>query len=254
MSEDQIINKNIFNTELIVNIIVHVVILFTILSFFFKLFIAKVSSDAINHEVKKAVEDSLSSLYKQKDTIKSKINNLVISYNDFKNELVTLSENSQERPLILNKMNDILLQINNLHIISEILPIDSINNFLPTITMDDVTNYIKKAPIPFDYYLNLFSKENLTRKRVNDSVFSLINITNFLLVLFSIIIIGVLFFINALSFDVLKHILLENVLTFIFVGIIEIIFFLNIALKFIPAPPSLIFTSLIDNLKLNIQV
>jgi hypothetical protein len=54
---------------------------------------------------------------------------------------------------------------------------------------------------------------------------------------------------GSLTGSQLYYVLLENIITFIFVGIIEVVFFLNVALKFVPSPPSLIFTSIIDNLK-----
>ena len=272
MSDDQV-NESIFSTELIVNIVLHVAILFTILSFFFKLMIAKLSSDAINHEIEKSVEDSITPLFKEKDIIKNKINSLIAEYNKLKIELNSilpetinrtknfinkldlnnqLVDNNQINNNIVenirNKMNIILLQINNLEIMRDSLPANIAGSILPTITIDDVINYIKQFPFPFDYYLELFSKDHPARKRVNIEVFRSINITNFLIILFLIIIVSTLFYTNNLTYNQFKHILLENVITFTFVGIIEVIFFFFIALKFVPAPPSLILTSLIENI------
>lgn len=45
------------------------------------------------------------------------------------------------------------------------------------------------------------------------------------------------------------HILKENVIVFAFVGVVEYLFFTNIAIKFIPAPPSLLVKTLIDKFK-----
>jgi hypothetical protein len=52
-----------------------------------------------------------------------------------------------------------------------------------------------------------------------------------------------------LTLTEIKHVVLENCITFFFVGLVEIMFFINIASKFIPAPPSTIFTSLLSNLQ-----
>jgi hypothetical protein len=56
---------------------------------------------------------------------------------------------------------------------------------------------------------------------------------------------------TALKTSQITHVILENCITFFFVAIIEIIFFTNIASKFIPALPSTIFTSLLSSLKDN---
>ena len=50
----------------------------------------------------------------------------------------------------------------------------------------------------------------------------------------------------------LKHILMENVIVFACVGVVEYLFFTRIALKFVPAPPSLLVSSLINKFKSSI--
>ena len=47
----------------------------------------------------------------------------------------------------------------------------------------------------------------------------------------------------------LKHILIENIIVFVCVGVVEYLFFTRVALKFVPAPPSLLVTSLINKFK-----
>lgn len=46
----------------------------------------------------------------------------------------------------------------------------------------------------------------------------------------------------------------ENLLTFTMVGIVEIVFFMNIASKYIHAPSSLIYKSLINGIKANFSI
>ena len=47
----------------------------------------------------------------------------------------------------------------------------------------------------------------------------------------------------------LMDIIKENIIVFVFVGIAEYLFFVNIAFKFVPAPPSLLVNSLINKFK-----
>ena len=48
--------------------------------------------------------------------------------------------------------------------------------------------------------------------------------------------------------DILK----ENIITFIFVGIVEYLFFTKIAFKYVPAPPSTLVTTLLETFKKNL--
>jgi hypothetical protein len=47
----------------------------------------------------------------------------------------------------------------------------------------------------------------------------------------------------------IRDILIENSIVFAFVGMVEYIFFTTVAMKFVPAPPSLLVTSLINKFK-----
>lgn len=51
----------------------------------------------------------------------------------------------------------------------------------------------------------------------------------------------------------LKHIFMENVIVFACVGVVEYLFFTKVALKFVPAPPSLLVNSLINKFKETMQ-
>jgi len=75
----------------------------------------------------------------------------------------------------------------------------------------------------------------------------------------SISVISIIFFGLILSLIIIKHgcnkevgifhILKENIITFLFVGIVEYLFFMTIASKFVPAPPSLLVNSLFETFK-----
>ena len=47
----------------------------------------------------------------------------------------------------------------------------------------------------------------------------------------------------------LKDLVVENIVTFLFIGIVEYLFFVNVAFKYIPAPPSLLTASFVNKFK-----
>ncbi len=73
----------------------------------------------------------------------------------------------------------------------------------------------------------------------------LTNIGLFILVTGTIMILSFLCNSNINIVEILKL----NLITFTFVGMVEYLFFTNVALKFVPTPPSLMLTSIIDNLR-----
>ena len=65
---------------------------------------------------------------------------------------------------------------------------------------------------------------------------------------------GIIIYVNTLSGTCCKKtnigsIVKENIITFIFVGLVEYVFFTQVAFKYVPAPPSVLVTSLIDKFK-----
>ena len=51
----------------------------------------------------------------------------------------------------------------------------------------------------------------------------------------------------------LKHIVMENVVIFICIGIVEYMFFTKVAMKFVPTPPSLLSDTIISAIKTNLS-
>lgn len=249
MSEN---SEKIFSTGLIVNIVLHVTILFTILANFFMYFIADISSKAINNELKHAVDEAFEPIIKNKDKLTKKINELKTQYNELLKQYQYMQSINTQNSLLSSKINDIKLQIENLTFLGYSLPASSSkpNLSLPNINLNEIAGYFKN--ISFEYYLKLFSEDNSIRKRVNTQLFDQIKIVNILLILLLVVLVGTLLFAGSITTTELWHIALENIITFIFVGIVEIVFFLNIALKFVPAPPSLIFKSLLSSIKTHI--
>jgi len=197
----------IFNGEFYFNIVLHVTILFTILSIFFITFVTKVSSNAINEELSTIID-------KQFDTIDKK------SINNTYNSLMSNFTNIATANNLINQKD---------------------TNQIPNINPSSILNY----------YTKLFSGDDINRQHINTTVINDIKHFNVFIYIILILFTIVLFKTKNLNFGEVKHIMIENFITFFFVGIIEVLFFMNIALKYIPAPPSIIFTSLIDTLKNN---
>lgn len=211
--------NSILNPKFALNILIHVAILFTILSVFFSKVISNLASNAINKELEHIIKDSFKPAKLYKDKLLKKFNEL--------------KDNVSDNDTQLNNIKFLLTKVTG-------------ENNLPSFPIDLVKNTGDKS---LDYYLKLFSNEDRTRLRVNNELFDKIKISNIIIVGFVIIVSTLFIYNNIISFEEFKHILLDNVVTFTFVGIVEVLFFLNIALKFIPAPPSLIFTSFIESMK-----
>jgi hypothetical protein len=101
----------------------------------------------------------------------------------------------------------------------------------------------------YDYYVKLFSKEDDKRAKINNQILFYMKMTNILIVIMLILFTYYLLKTKNITIEEIKHLLFENILTFIFIGVIEYFFFTRVALKFIPAPPSLIAKSFITELK-----
>jgi hypothetical protein len=244
----------ILSGEFFFNIVLHVTILFTILSLFFIFFIRKVSSNVINEEITHIVDSAFKS-----PSIKNDYKKLKESYHtalealNTNNTLIDTS-NSLFDPLtnalgLNNKTNNSQPANNN------ILNIINTTHAANTSNMSNIQNIMKKIPDNFNlsYYKSVFAKEDANRKKVNDQVIKSIIHTNIFIVLILLFVTFVLIKNKNLTVKQISHVALENGITFFFVGIVEVIFFLKIALKFIPAPPSTISSSLIENLQKNLS-
>lgn len=107
---------------------------------------------------------------------------------------------------------------------------------------------IAKEKFDYNYYENLFKKEDITRKYNNENVFFYTKIVNALLFLFLYFMGYYLVNNNLLTTDIIRLMIFENVLTFLFVAIVEYLFFTNVALNYIPAPPSILYKSFLESL------
>lgn len=210
------------------NILLHVTILFTILSIFFTTYVSKVTSNLINKEIKDIISDGIGKTSNEINNMK----NTLLQNIELQNNLIEQFENTDN----VDEQIEIKEQIKQTYDIINVLK-DQVEG-----------NDIKKI-LPYDYYANLFSKEDITRKSINNEVFFYIKFTNILLIVF--LVLFALYLVNTKSINThqIKEICLENILTFILVGAIEFIFFTNVAMKYIPTEPSLLFTSFFNNFR-----
>jgi len=179
-------NLNIFDGEFYLNVLLHVVLLFTFLILFYKMYISKLQKSVINNELVSVVN------------------------NNFNFNLSTLKNEYPEYTLIIDEIEYNLI-----------------------------------------YYKKLFSTPSENTTIINNNLFS--KMTHFIVLLYIILIlfILVLYLTNNLTMIQLFSVIVENIITFIFVGIIEYLFFKNIAFKYIPVLPSKVYNLLIDNIKKN---
>jgi len=173
--------QNKFAINFSMNLFVHVIFLFTILSVLFMFVISKLSSDAINNELIDLVNDN--------------VNN---HYNNF---------NLEQKNVFKNLLNYI--------------PLEKLSKF--------------------------YAQPEKVRDTNNKHVFSSMKLTMLLLVILLVIIIVVS---RLLCHQIpMKHIIIENLIIFAGIGVVEFLFFKNIILKYVPVQPSFIMSYLFNSVK-----
>jgi len=119
-----------------------------------------------------------------------------------------------------------------------------------------IDNTMKSFKLPFNIpngldlnkLIQLYSKPDQTTEIYNDLLMKSLIIVNILLWIGLIIVISILKYYNWDTLE-LSVILLENFLIFIFIGIIEFLFFTRVAFKFVPVEPSFMKSQLIKTLQ-----
>ena len=187
-----------------INMLVHVIFLFFIISTIFIIFITKISSDTINTEFTDLIRNTLLQNYNKLNINKTS----VLNKTDFQNKTSVLNKTDFQNKDIENNTIDL---------------------------------------INFDNLLQIYSSEDMVRKYNNKNVFKSIYITIILLILTFII--SLVISKSLCNKIPLKHILVENIIIFIGVGLVEYMFFKNIILKYIPIKPSFIVEYVLQQFK-----
>ena len=242
------------------NVILHVTILFTILSFLFMLYISKITTTAINKELNHIIHDSLKKLLYTKDGHPVKPSIKIMNINDTTiNNISSIISNPIQDAINQKIIDDPIIKVlvdnnnslkNQLSNIANTTVKESIKSSINTNNSEiiiQMTNIITK--FDYDYYINLYSHSDSFSTTVNNNLFTSIKIINATLVLFLIFFIYYILQTNSITIMAVLGIFMENIITFIFVGAVEFWFFQNVASKFIPVEPSIITKTLFSSLK-----
>jgi len=238
-----------YGSKLSLNIILHMVILFTILTALFILYISKVTSNFINNELAGIVKQQFEeNLYVSKNvpitpslSIQSFKQSIINNTNEYIDKQLQEAINNDEmiKQLKARKIelsnNDTSIQMDK--------QLDEIESEINIRVVDIIKGF------DYKYYISIYKKEHMFRKLFNETLFTNVILINVILFVFLIFFIGYTYLTKALSGKEILHIIMENIVTFIFVGMIELWFFLNVASQFAPAPPSLIFVSIFTSIK-----
>lgn len=123
--------------------------------------------------------------------------------------------------------------------------IDTFYNKLSPENKDNVKLVLKNLQL--ERVSKVYSEEDKVRKYNNENVFRSIRMT---IVLFIIILLIIIVVSKLLCHNIpMKHLLIENIVIFLFVGVVEFSFFKYIILKYIPVEPSFITTYMLEKLK-----
>ena len=259
--------------EIILNIFLHVTILFTFLTFLFTIIITPLAKDLFKSEVGHLIETAVSNIpinnknsEHYNDTSNQQIEH-VGSYPDDIDQSLLESTKSNDSNLLNKLLTDYdKLNLNKsmskddkktnlkrlLTVYKSTIPelnnmndeqLDQLVDLIITIQTDVIENpklinkYIKEYNSP-NYLINVHNNDIVSIAKSISLIFFIISI---------LLIIFVKFSCNE-CINVTK-LVSENIITFIFVGIVELWFFQNYAFKFVPAAPSLLISSSFDTVK-----
>ena len=229
------INNKLFQGKFIFDIVLHVTILFTILSNLYILYIAQVSMSSLNGHLKSIINTYFND---NNDSIITSIKN----FTNNKNNLIT--DYIKNNNLINNNL------INNDLINNDLINKNLINKNL--INKNLIIDYIKNNNLinnNLNYYNNIYSNQDISHKLVNQQIIKKIINVNILLIIITILFGISLLITKSITYTDIKHVLFENIMSFSIIGIIEFLFFTQIATQFVPSPPSHILHSLIKYLQ-----
>jgi hypothetical protein len=196
------------------NVVLHVLILFTIVSSLFIFVIAKLESKSINNEFKNMIDE-----FVNPDKIKA-ILTLRKSIPELEKaiaEKLKINKDEPQQKVILDKITGYITSM-------EDTDLASLKKFLESMEND----YLKN--------------DHILRKEINKKVHEEIGI-----VIFFFIVIALLIYFFATKMGkycgFMKHLAIELLVIFACVGVIEFWFFTNVASKYVPVKPTVIITT-----------
>jgi hypothetical protein len=231
-------NENLYYIiNFILNGFLHVTLLFSFLTILYYYIISPLTESTLRD----LIGSSIDTIYD------SNLSNVTISLSQLIGE--NLKDNIQLSSFFNenfdeSNINDFLNMLSN----TDMNQVVSYTNSIQDIIKVELIKYIYDN----QYIINNYLEQNSTKDK-------LVNINNESVMFFAVVISISLLVISTIFFILFKtllpnninvsEIVLENVITFIFVGAIEYWFFTTYAFNFIPMPASLISSSTIDNIK-----
>lgn len=205
----ELCTPNNYLVKLGTNTIIQITILFVILSLFFKFYVSGIIKNAAEVELTHMINQAVNQNVKSFEEAQEALNSL--------NMLKKEQQESLNPQLFANQIN---------------LQQELVNTF--------------NQSSPFDKMIQYYNKPDPLVTNSNDWLFrDMFTVTGILCVLSLLIVIVSYLLCNNID---IKHMMLENVLIFTGIGIIELLFFKYIAINYAPAPPSLMITSVVDGL------
>jgi hypothetical protein len=207
-------HHSISSLQFVLNCFFHISLLFSFLILLFIIIIGPLAQSAFKHELGNIINDSIDS--------------------------------AMPIPINLDTIDDVQLDA-----ILSMLPIYSSFPFSKTIFKSNIRQLydtFKSNPYILNNYIKEYSSVNYLIQKHNDDIISFgISIVIALYVITIILCITFKYYYpDSIN---LSKLLIENLLTFIIIGAGEYWFFMTYAKNFIPAPPSLLSKSAIDNVK-----
>ena len=254
-------NIHIPGTFIIFEILVHVLILFSFLTFFFKYKVSQIESDAVSCELRHMTyAQTLDMLQKidarsQQDMFKTLLSDRLKQRKD-----KSFASDAELKTWLVAQ------GVPNFY--TDKLPTGTASTIQSEADTDIMAQYLVNAlglsadphgikktlgssgPV-LDGLYRLYSKEDETTKTYNDGLFNQAFIVVALLVLLSIIyafLIRRSCMICPVEFNI-GHVLATNFWIFLIVGAVEIVFFLKVGLKWKPAPPSFMTASFMKSIQ-----
>jgi len=220
--------------QIILNAFLHVSILFTFLTFLFTFLVAPITKDAFKNELDHIIVDAVNTAFPTKI--------------DLSKDIIT---NRSQKEAALRKFISIYNEYNKISDANSI-DTDTINNILDNVdTIYSIINNDNNSKI-LDNYIKQYENPNYVINLHNNDILSYGRNISLLFLTISIILIISIKIACPDCLNVTK-LFVENILTFSFIGIVEYWFFTNFALKFVPAPPSLLYKSAVDAIKANVK-
>jgi hypothetical protein len=166
---------------------------------------------------------------------------------EFHNIIGELFDHAIPKPLNFDTMTDEDLD-NLLSFYTVYNSLDPVSKATLRINIRQLYTLLKNNPYIIKNYLREYSIPNFLISQHNDDVLAYGNAIILFLIIITLLLCGIFKYYYPTHIN-LSKLFIENIITFIFIGIGEYWFFTAYAAKFIPAPPSLISKSAIDTIK-----